>query len=250
MLKPVTHAKLSDQVFVQLRDEILTGRYHPNDRLPSERILCEKLEVNRSSVREALKRLEHARLIDTRQGGGSTVLDFRSHAGLDLLRDLVAPAGHLDPLVARSVFEFARATWPEMTRLAALRASDRDLAELRRIVGEIDAALEDTARLQDLDLEFFARLARASENLAFQLVMNTVSSVYDDYRELFTLLYARRADEAGPRYRGILGAVVAGDGRGAAELSRELLEGLADAFHESYPTAWPTERRSSPGDDG
>ena len=74
MLKPVARTNLSDQVFDQLRDKILAGEYEPGQRLPSERLLCESLEVNRSSVREALKRLEHVRLISTRQGGGSRVL--------------------------------------------------------------------------------------------------------------------------------------------------------------------------------
>ena len=63
MLKPVARTKLSDQVFTQLRDKILSSEYPPGERLPSERELCASLDVNRSSVREALKRLEHARLI-------------------------------------------------------------------------------------------------------------------------------------------------------------------------------------------
>jgi GntR family transcriptional regulator, transcriptional repressor for pyruvate dehydrogenase complex len=95
MLKPVERQNLSNQVFEQLRDTILSEEYSPGERLPSERELCDILKINRSSVREALKRLEEARLIRIRHGEGSVVQDFRNNAGFDLLRHLVMPGGRL-----------------------------------------------------------------------------------------------------------------------------------------------------------
>lgn len=241
MLEPVARTNLSDQVFAQLRDAILAGGYAPGERLPSERELCDTLGVNRSSIREALKRLEHTRLIETRQGGGSRVLDFRTHAGLDLLRDLVAPAGHMSPLAARSLFELAAVAWPEMTRLAAQRIDAEQLRQLDELVAQIEACGEgEGARLQDLDLEVFQLIARASDNLAFVLMLNSVRAAYDRYRDLFTRMYDRHAGGAGPLYRRVSDALRRGHDKAAARACRQLLDALASAFIEAYPAAaWP-----------
>ena len=236
MLKPVERTNLSDQVFAQLRDSILTDEFHAGDRLPSERVLCENLDVNRSSVREALKRLEQARLIQTRHGGGSTVLDFRSHAGFDLLRDLVAPGGRINPVVARSILEFGAVVWPEMARLAARRAGEVDIDEMVAVVEQIEACgARESARLQELDFELFCLLARASENLAFVLVMNSVRSVFDECRQFFTDTHAPEAAEL---YRAIVEAIRGRDSEGARLASERLRQGLTAAFRARHPQAW------------
>ena len=232
MLEPVARTKLSDQVFAQLRDRILADAYRPGQRLPSERELCEQLAVNRSSVREALKRLEQARLIATRQGGGSTVLDYRTHAGFDLLRHLVAPGGELDAKALLGLFEFAAVNWPEIARLAALRAGDDEREELERITMEIEACDPlDAARLQDLDLVLFSLLARASQNIALILVMNSIHGVYEDFRQVFTAAYARVAAHAIPRYRQLSDAVQSGNAAAASRICREHLLALAASVH-------------------
>ena len=93
MLKPVRKQSVTDAVFEQLRDQIVSGELSPGSALPAERVLCEALGVNRGSVREALRRLQQSRLVSVRHGGTSQVLDYRDSAGLDLLAELiVAPA--------------------------------------------------------------------------------------------------------------------------------------------------------------
>ena len=91
-LRPVRKQSLSDAVFEQLRDQIVSGAMVPGAALPAERVLCEALGVNRGSVREALKRLQQSRLVSVRHGGTSHVLDYRASAGLDLLADLIVTA--------------------------------------------------------------------------------------------------------------------------------------------------------------
>src|SRR4030042_3447438 len=122
MLKPIDRSALSKQVFEQLKEEIIEKRYGPGEHLPPERELCEILKVNRSSVREALRRLEQARLIEVRQGEGCMVLDFRTNAGFDLLGDLIVLGGKINSLAIRSIFEFRSLICPEIARLEALRS--------------------------------------------------------------------------------------------------------------------------------
>lgn len=57
----------------------------PGDKLPSERELSERLNVGRSSVREALRSLELLGLIETRRGEGTFIKDFQEHKLVELL---------------------------------------------------------------------------------------------------------------------------------------------------------------------
>lgn len=69
------------EIVKQLKELIDTEHIRPGDKLPSERVLSERLNVGRSSVREALRSLELLGLIETRQGGG-TFLSSGQHIQL------------------------------------------------------------------------------------------------------------------------------------------------------------------------
>src|SRR5438067_3426093 len=86
---PLSRTSVPDQVFAQLREAILLGRYRPGERLPPQRALAAELEVNMASVREALKRLEQLRLVEVRHGDATRVLDWRRSGG----REARAPGG-------------------------------------------------------------------------------------------------------------------------------------------------------------
>lgn len=66
---------LSTQIAEAIRDAIIEGSLIVDQRLPSEAELCEKFDVGRSTVREALKRLAAQNLIRTQRGaaGGAFV---------------------------------------------------------------------------------------------------------------------------------------------------------------------------------
>ena len=67
---------MADEIVEQLRSLILTGQYRPGAKLPPERELARTLGVNRASLREALKKLEHLGLVRIRQGDGTRVENF------------------------------------------------------------------------------------------------------------------------------------------------------------------------------
>jgi GntR family transcriptional regulator, transcriptional repressor for pyruvate dehydrogenase complex len=69
----------------QLRDMISKDGLKRGDKIPSERELSERLNVGRSSVREAFRALELLGLIETRRGEGTFLRDFRDHHLIDLL---------------------------------------------------------------------------------------------------------------------------------------------------------------------
>jgi DNA-binding FadR family transcriptional regulator len=70
-INPVNRSRVSDQILVQLTNLILDGTYPPGSKLPPERQLAMQFEVNRASLREALRRLESMGMIYVRQGAES-----------------------------------------------------------------------------------------------------------------------------------------------------------------------------------
>ena len=210
-LHPVERTSLPDAVFDQLAEQILTQRLEPGQPLPSERDLSSALGVNRQAVREALKRLAQAGLIEQRHGGGSRVLDFRQTGGLDLLTRLLVDAdGGPDRAVARSIMEMRQALAPDIARLCAARRSEALVAQLEDIVAEMrDAAQperEDLDRLQVLSLELWELMVTGADNIAYRLAFNTLRHTYELIRDAMVIALAaelRAVDECAALVRAI-----------------------------------------------
>lgn len=216
MLAPVARQSVPDQVFAQLCEAILGGRYAPGERLPTQRALAAELEVNMASVREALKRLEQLRLVDVRHGDATRVLDWRQSGGLDAL----ALLGSVDARVTEPLFEARRLLLVESTRLAARRRSDEQAARIAELAAGFGAAADD-ALAQLADWEFMAAVVEAAGNIVFQLIANSVRELYLAHADQFVALVARR-DELAPLYARIAAAVDARDEAGAAEAMGQL----------------------------
>src|SRR5207244_336191 len=133
MFRPVGKPRVAEEIVSQLRGLILRGDYAVGDKLPPERRLAEELGVNRASLREAIKSLEHMGLVKTRQGDGTRVLDFMQTAGVELVSHLIPPTsegGVPNLAVLQDVLDFRRWFGRESARLAAERASADDLKRL------------------------------------------------------------------------------------------------------------------------
>ncbi|NLY95769.1 MAG: FadR family transcriptional regulator [Myxococcales bacterium] len=75
----------TEELFELIRARIVADEFKAGDRLPPERDLAVAYGTNRNTLREAIRRLEQARLVTVRQGQGVTVADFRTRGTLDLL---------------------------------------------------------------------------------------------------------------------------------------------------------------------
>ena len=223
-LRPVPRSSLSDAVYEQLSEEIVRGGLAPGAALPSERILCEELQVNRGAVREALKRLVQAGLVAIRHGGVTRVLDFRRSAGLDLLARLLLQAdGSLDLKVARSVLEMRAALGPAIAAQCARRRSEAQAAELESVVGEMDARDQgDLEGLSVLGMRFWQLLCRGSDNIAYELACNTLHQTYERIRPaLLNVMAGELLDRE--RHRALAAAVRERDTEAAGQAARELI---------------------------
>src|SRR5260370_35911496 len=128
--------RVAEEIVQQLRGLILRGEYAVGDKLPPERKLAEELGVNRASLREAIKSLEHMGLVKTRQGDGTRVLDFMQTAGVELVSHLIPGDGAPNLQLLVDVLDFRRWFGREVARLAAERATPEDLKEFEGIAEE------------------------------------------------------------------------------------------------------------------
>lgn len=224
MLSPIPRRSLSDAVYEQLRDRIVSGEWPAGHEVPSERSMCEALGVNRGSVREALRRLEQAGLVEVRHGGASRVLDYRRHAGLALLPELVSrEAPRVDASLVGAVMEMRSALATDVARLAARRGGADLPAVLRARVADLRRAAGHLASLQDGVTAFWDALVDASGNLAYRLAYNALRDSYEAHREAFAEILAPEIADARP-YAELAEAVVGGDSERSGELAHALVQ--------------------------
>jgi len=171
-------------IFEDLQEKIISGEYAPGTNLPSERDLVGALGVSRSAVREALQRLAQSKLVTINHGGGTRVNNYKETAGLDLLNKLFSNKNlDLDLQIFRSLMEMRSAMAVDAARLAASRRNNEQKNDL---LGKLEAMkkAETSTRLQKRTIEFWDLIITASENIAYQLSMNTLKENYS-YFERF-----------------------------------------------------------------
>ncbi|WP_059020272.1 FadR/GntR family transcriptional regulator [Mycobacterium sp. M26] len=221
-LQPVQRKSVPEEVVEQIIADVLSGEMQPGDVLPSERQLAELLGVSRPAVREALRGVLAAGLIEVRQGDATTVRDFRRHAGLDLLPRLVIRGGQLDVEVVRSILETRLHNGPKVAALAAERRRPDLVATLRESVHAMDSE-SDPVQRQRLALAFWDHVVDGADSIVFRLMYNTLRTTYEP---ALAALSAVMADEVGrsDAYLAIIDAIEAGDPQRAGQAATDLLE--------------------------
>ena len=224
MLKPVEKQRVAEEITEQLRSLILGGQYPPGSKLPPERELSKRLHVNRASLREALKKLEHLGLVRIRQGDGTRVQNFMETGGIELVQHLLPLAAGGKPELIRDLLEFRRIFGRELSRLAAARAqSDKDgFAKLRALADRADT-VTGALELFELDFDFYVGVAHLSGNQVMLLLINTVRDGVRNFMPLLANL-AGSGEQVRKHHRDLLAALEKGDATTAARVTDEYLK--------------------------
>src|SRR3954451_11516584 len=218
-------ARSFDDVVGQLREAILSGRIRPGDRLPGERQLCESFGVGRPTLREALRSLEAAGLIEVRpgKGGGSYAVTPSEATVGDALAALVNLRGaSLEDLAEFRVdFEGENAAW------AARRADAADLAALQEIVDDARAA-DAGAQVVEIDVRWHEALARATKN---RLRIGIALGIHDAVLRRHRAAVRPRVDELVPTIPADIHPITDDVARGDAESARVLMRSHLEAWN-------------------
>ncbi|MGW8566889.1 FadR/GntR family transcriptional regulator [Isoptericola sp. NPDC055881] len=193
---------MSELVVEHLTGLVERGEWPVGTRIPAEPELVARLGVGRNTVREAVRALEHAGILEPRRGDGTYV---RAASGLDAaIGRRARTTDALQVLEVRSVLERGAA------RIAASRHDDDALAALRGAL----AAQEDAARagdeqeFRDADVAFHAELVRAAGNDLLAELYDGIDHVL--VRTLATDAHGRPHRDV-PGHREVVEAVAAGD---------------------------------------
>ena len=180
LLNPLSKTRLHEEIVAQFKDRIIRGDINPGDRLPTERELAEQLNVNRTTVREALHKLESLGLVEIRHGTGIFARDYRESTSLDLVKQILFMDGKINIAVLKNLMDLRRILVPEISYYAALNRNKNDLNDLERIVFD-----RSDMPLEEKDWRVHNVIARASGNILFLTLLN----VFTDLAGRFTNLY-------------------------------------------------------------
>ncbi|MYS10178.1 GntR family transcriptional regulator [Streptomyces sp. SID6041] len=173
--RSIRRESVSDQLYAVLRDQILDGSLPTGSPLTAERDLAAEFGVNRHAVREAVKRLQQARLIEVSHGGRTVVLDWRHTAGLDLAVGIARAGDGLGlPGLVRDAMEMRACIGADAARLCAARCSRRQAEAVVEAAGRYASAGPDLAVLGAADIAWWRLIVEGSGNLAYLLAFNSL----------------------------------------------------------------------------
>lgn len=208
----ITPSRAVDEIELQIRTMIADGVLTPGDRLPSERELASQFNVSRNTLREAIRSLEYAGIVQMRKGatGGAYIMPGNSGAIVGGLRVLY----HLGAITPQHLTEARIWLSETIVRVACERATEEDLQSLEANIEAMSDAHDRGTfdERQKLNREFHLILARITRNPIVISMMDAVMDVMGLFidqigpgdnpftlpsrRRLMKHLHSRNADKA------------------------------------------------------
>lgn len=220
--KPVESRRLYQQIADQIRELIERGGFEAGMRLPPERDLAQQLGVSRPSLREALIALDVEGRVEVRSGSGVYVSD--TQPGRAAARTAAMGESPSQLMEARSVIE------GEVVTLACARVTPEQLARLRQVLKDMEAAIERRRARVDLDRQFHLTLAEMSGNA---VLSRLIAELFDERHSPISAKISSRFEStrtwksAHKEHEAILNAVEARDPIAAQAAMRAHLKASA-----------------------
>jgi len=201
--------KRHSEIFIQLKEKIIEGDFHNNERLPAERDLAEAFSVARGTIRSALEQLETAGYVKKKTGSGTFVSHYQSFDKFNIVDD-VSPIELIDTRLAIE---------PYIVKLVILNANQRSLREMDHTLREAAKHCDNPNDFSHYDEAFHLQLARNSQNPLLEWIYGKINDIrshkqwneskgavlseekmrryYQEHRELFEAIKKRDQIEAG-----------------------------------------------------
>lgn len=246
-LRRVEALSVPGRLSVDLERLILDGELKPGDKLPPERELGELLGVSRVSIREALHELESRGLIDRRPGRGTIVVSPADRGGAvgSALGALLERSDDGDHELAR-IMELRAVIEPPIAALAAIRVTDRDIAQLRRLVEAMEQET-DLERYADLDRAFHQAISQYTHNpLLARLTDLIATQIAPSRRRRLQSPERRRSSSAA--HRRIFEAIAGHDPAAAETEARDHVVQVVSAIRSAQPAANPDLQSERPNE--
>jgi GntR family transcriptional repressor for pyruvate dehydrogenase complex len=234
--------QVSKLVEAQIEEAIMSRRFEPGSKLPTENALCQQFGVSRTAVREALRMLSARGLIRINKGKGIFVQQISADtvtAPLQLFLTLTSDRHHvLDIVHARQIIE------PPIAASAAVHHTEEDARQLERDHRALEASTNDFIQLAHLDMVFHLSIARASENSIIPLILEPIHRLLPQIKSSVYASVSDAKDSAVIWHRRILDAILRRDAEGARKAMEEHLL-IAEEHAKQMLAAKEEERRAT-----
>lgn len=169
-------------MFQALAGELLKGRYPAGSRLPPERELALRFGTSRSTLREAVRRLESLGLLKARRGSGLEVRDMFRHGSISLLPAWlqVGAPGVAPAVVLQELLRLRRLLLGEVVRMCSTYATADGLASARTMLEAAWALRDERPAFLRADYEFTHALTSASGFAPAAWLLNAFEQGYID----------------------------------------------------------------------
>ncbi len=176
--QPIRQQKLTASAAEELLALILRGAFEAGQRLPPERVLADQMNISRTSLRDAIARLEVLGHLEARQGTGVFVREpSAAHLTQPFQGMLIRSPQKLVHLL-----EFRQMLEPEVAAQAAARATPAQIVQLRAALERQELARVRRIKLSDEDLLFHSLVAQIAGNEVIMLVLETLRSLMTQLR--------------------------------------------------------------------
>ena len=163
---------ISRIIIRRILKHIKNAGLQPGDKLPSEKELMEKMDVGRSSIREALHALVTVDILETKPGKGYYVKRksnvFCLPGGSELAEVLIEEQDFMALVEVREILEKRTAV------LACRRATEEDIQKVNDIMQEIKGATEREENISDVTVKLHLALAEATKNPIMVQLMDQI----------------------------------------------------------------------------
>ena len=215
MFIEVNKKNLSDEVASQIINRIISGAITPGEKLPPERDVSEKMNVNRHTLREALRKLELLGLLTVKQGDGIYIKDYRDSGNLELLKYIIHQKKEITQSVFKDILEIRRIISTEMAEKAALYRTDADIISLQEI-------LISGKSIMEKDLAIHQLIARAGNNILYIFILNFFNDIFKEFGPLYFSLEENMKVTI-KFHTDISKAIISGDTKSAKKIMNEVL---------------------------
>jgi len=215
MFTSVNRKNLNEEISDQIITKIVTGALPCGSKLPPERDLALQLNVNRHTLREALRKLDALDLVSIRQGDGIYVRDFRESGNLELLKYLLFSRKDITSDILKNILEIRRFISPEMAYKAALNRSDEEAKILSSLL------LSDLA-IEERDLAIHQSIARGSGNILYIFLLNFFNDIFREFGGLY-FSFKENVAASDRFHRSIVKAICNRDGNAARKIMNDIL---------------------------
>jgi GntR family transcriptional regulator, transcriptional repressor for pyruvate dehydrogenase complex len=166
-------SSLTQDAISTIRELIASGEWGPGTRLPREADLGAQLGLSRSSLREAVRALSLARVLEVRQGDGTYVSSLEPG---ELFEPILSATHLLRGRTVLELFEVRRLLEPEAAAVAAVRADAKMKDRLRHELDRMYAAGDSADELVEADAAFHNVIGEATENAVLRALLESVST--------------------------------------------------------------------------